>query len=133
MFVYAFEKLGVWQDARKLAVLVYEVTSRFPVEEKFGVVSQIRRAAIAIASNIAEGSGRKTIKDQSHFYHIAYSSALEVLNQLIISHDLRFISTDDFNECRLSIEKVTNKINALRNSLESQSDISTAQQKTSKR
>ncbi|MGN6165762.1 MAG: four helix bundle protein [Flavisolibacter sp.] len=129
MFVYAFEKLEVWQDARKLAVLLYKVAGKFPVEEKFGVVSQIRRAAIAVASNIAEGSGRKTIKDQSHFYHIAYSSALEVLNQLIISHDLGFISTGDFTECRMFIEKVTNKINALKNSLD-RSKISTSQQKT---
>ena len=84
MHTYAFEKLEVWHDAKQFVVTIYKITGNFPAEEKFGIINQIRRASIAIASNIAEGSGRKTTKDQSHFYHIAYSSALEVLNQLII-------------------------------------------------
>ena len=117
MHTYAFEKLEVWHDAKTLVVMIYKITGNFPVEEKFGIINQIRRASIAIASNIAEGSGRKTAKDQSHFYHIAYSSTLEVLNQLIISHELNFLILPDLNECRIQIEKITNKLNKLRNSL----------------
>ena len=117
MHTYAFEKLEVWQDAKTLVIMLYKLTGKFPAEEKFGIVNQIRRAAVAIASNIAEGSGRKTAKDQSHFYHIAYSSTLEVLNQLIISNELSFLSLPDLSECRIQIEKISNKLNSLRNSL----------------
>ena len=100
-----------------MAVLIYAVTKDFPAEEKFGLTSQIRRAAIAVPSNVAEGSGRKTAKDQAHFYHIAYSSALELLNQLIISNDLDFITADQLMKCRILIEQVSNKLNSLRKSL----------------
>ncbi len=117
MFTYGFEKLSVWEDARDLTVLIYKVTSTFPKDEKFGLTNQIRRSAISIASNIAEGSGRKSVKDQAHFYHLAYSSNLELLNQLIISKDLLFISGDILIECRRFIEKISNKINNLRKSI----------------
>ncbi|MBA2746449.1 MAG: four helix bundle protein [Flavisolibacter sp.] len=117
MFTYGFEKLSVWEDARDLTVLIYKVTSTFPKDEKFGLTNQIRRSAISIASNIAEGSGRKSVKDQVHFYHLAYSSNLELLNQLIISKDLLFISGDILIECRRFIEKISNKINNLRKSI----------------
>ena len=117
MHIYAFEKLQVWQDAREFSVFIYKLTSAFPSEEKFGLISQIRRACISIASNIAEGSARKSAKDQANFYQMAYSSTLEVLNQLIISTDLQFISDDHLNVCREKIESISNKLNALRNSI----------------
>lgn len=117
MHIYSFEKLQVWQDARQFTVFIYKLTSSFPGEEKFGLVSQIRRACISIASNIAEGSARKSAKDQANFYQIAYSSALEVLNQLIISTDLQLISNEHLIICREKIESLSNKLNALRNSI----------------
>lgn len=117
MHIYAFEKLEVWQDARKLAVMVYNVTNYFPAEERFGLTSQLRRAAVSVSSNIAEGSGRQTVKDQVHFYQIAYSSTLEVLNQLILSNDLSFLVNKDLLQCRQQIETVSNKLNSLRNSI----------------
>ncbi len=117
MHVYAFEKLQVWQDARNFTVFIYKLTADFPSEEKFGLVSQVRRACISIASNIAEGSARKSAKDQANFYQMAYSSALEVLNQLIISSDLKFLSDDDLIVCREKIESISIKLNALRNSI----------------
>lgn len=67
MKIYSFEKLDCWQEARQLAVWTYQTTQSFPAEEKFGIVSQMRRAAISVASNIAEGTSRKTEKDQAHF------------------------------------------------------------------
>ena len=84
MKVYLCEKLECWQHARKLAVWTYTNTMRFPTEEKFGIISQMRRAAILIASNIAEGTSRKTAKEQAHFSVISNSSTIELLNDLII-------------------------------------------------
>lgn len=97
MFIYSFEKLEVW------------------LEEKFGLTSQLKRASISICSNIAEGSARKTNKDKAHFTVIAFGSAVEVLNQIIIAQDLNFITSEDYEILRQQIESITNKLNALRN------------------
>ena len=116
MKVYSFEKLECWQHARKLAVWTYQNTKNFPPEEKFGIVSQMRRAGISIASNIAEGTSRKTKKDQSYFSTIAYSSTIELLNDLIISNELAFLSNEQYIEGRELIEKQTLLIAGLRKS-----------------
>lgn len=113
MYTYSFEKLGVWQDARLFVKSVYLITARFPAEEKFGIVSQIRRAGVSVCCNIAEGAGRKTSKDQSNFYRIAFGSLLEVLNLFILSNDLQFITDSDLQTIREDIEKISNKLNAL--------------------
>ena len=115
MYVYSFEKLDVWIEAKEFIKQIYYVTSKFPDTEKFGLISQLRRASISIASNIAEGSARKSFKDKIHFSTIAFSSSVEVLNQLIISFELSFISETDYIELRKMLESITNKINALRN------------------
>lgn len=114
MHVYSFEKLEVWQLSREFNRYIYTITSKFPVEEKFGLVSQIRRASISIASNIAEGSARNTAKDQANFYGMAFSGAIEVLNQLIICNDLQYLSIGDYESGRKKIEEITNKLNGLR-------------------
>ena len=116
MKVYLFEKLEVWQHARKLAVWTYSMTKKFPSEEKFGLIIQMRRAAISIASNLAEGTSRKTSKDQSHFSTIAYSSTIELLNDLIISNDLSFIEEAIYHEGRDLIERQTFLISRLHKS-----------------
>ncbi len=100
MKIYSFEKLECWQHARRLAVWTYYSTKKFPLEEKFGLISQMRRAAISIASNIAEGTSRKSSKDQSHFSTVAYSSTIELLNDLIISNDLLFLPDNFYSEGR---------------------------------
>jgi four helix bundle protein len=82
--------------------------------EKFGLVSQLRRATLSISSNIAEGSARKTYKDKAHFTTLAFSSAVEVLNQLLISFELDYISEEDYLRSREMLESITNKLNALR-------------------
>jgi four helix bundle protein len=115
MYVYSFEKLDVWIEAKEFSKDVYEITSKFPDSEKFGLISQLRRASISIASNIAEGSARKSFKDKSHFTTIAFGSAVEVLNQLIISFELSFVSESNYMKLRLQLESITNKLNALRN------------------
>jgi four helix bundle protein len=118
MKVYSFEKLECWQQARRLAVWTYQSTKDFPVDERFGLISQMRRASISIASNIAEGSARRTSKDQAHFSTVAYSSNIELLNDLIISSDLGYLTTDFYLAGREMIEKQTLLISTLRNAQE---------------
>lgn len=116
MKVYSFEKLECWQHARKLAVWIYQHTKNFPSEEKFGIVSQMRRAAVSAASNIAEGTSRKSKKDQANFSVIAYSSTIELLNDLIISNDLAFLTNKQYTEGRELIERQMFLIATLRQS-----------------
>ena len=113
---YSFEKLASWQHARKLAAWTYVVTQKFPSEEKFGLTSQMRRAAISIASNLAEGTSRKTVKDQFHFSTISYSSTIELLNDLIIAKDLNILPDEAYKEGREKIEYQTFLIAGLRKS-----------------
>jgi four helix bundle protein len=115
MHTYSFEKLEVWKEARELVVWIYTITKEYPAEEKFGLVTQLRRAAVSVVSNLAEGSSRKSAKDQAHFSQIAYSSLLEILTQLILSGDLHFIPEETVTEGRAKIENLTMKIAALRN------------------
>jgi len=90
-----FKELKIWNKARALVKEIYDVSDNFPSEEKFGLISQMRRSSISIASNIAEGSGKESNKEFIRFLEIAYSSAFELETQIILSHDLNFISDDD--------------------------------------
>ena len=116
MKIYSFEKLNVWKESLELVTSIYKISKVFPAEEKFGLVSQIRRASVSISSNLAEGTSRKTNKDKAHFTTISFSSTMEVLNQLIISKELNYISENDYILVRQKIEKITNMLNSLRNS-----------------
>tara|TARA_R110002072_G_scaffold85317_7_gene193416 strand:+ start:992 stop:1354 length:363 start_codon:yes stop_codon:yes gene_type:complete len=116
MKIYSFEKLNVWKESLELVTSIYKITNNFPREEKFGLISQIRRATVSVSSNLAEGTSRKTNKDKAHFTTISFSSAMEVLNQLIISKELDYISENDYILVRQRIEKITNMLNSLRNS-----------------
>ena len=115
MKVYSFEKLEVWKESISLVTLIYKITDTFPSEEKFGLISQLRRASVSISSNLAEGTSRKTKNDKAHFTTMSFSSTMEVLNQLIISKDLNFITEDNYTLARQKIEKISNMLNALRN------------------
>ncbi len=115
MYTYSFEKLDVWKEATLLAITIYKTTETYPDNEKFGLISQMRRCSISIASNLAEGVSRLTTKDKAHFMTLSYSSAIELLNQLIISKELNFINQENYNTTRKQIESITNKINSLRN------------------
>lgn len=110
---YPFESLEVWQKSRNMVKTIYIITSGFPGEEKFGIVSQIRRAAISVSSNIAEGSTRWSKNDQARFYEIAYGSLMEVLNQLILSVDLEYIAAEKFESIKTEIEMVSRMLNSL--------------------
>ncbi len=113
MYEFPFEKLIVWKDSRLLVKQIYSLTKPYPDTERFGLVSQMRRCSISVSSNIAEGCSRRTGKDQAHFYQMSISSAVELLNQLILSGDLEFITQDQLIAVRPSIEKITNQLSAL--------------------
>ncbi len=113
---YSFEKLDCWQHAKDLVLWIYKCSQNFPLDERFGLTNQMRRAAVSIAANIAEGTSRKTMKDQAHFSTIAYSSTIELLNHLIILKGLNFIKEEDYLKGREMIEKQTLLIATLRNS-----------------
>ncbi len=119
LYLFAFEKLDVWKLAKDFAVELYKVTNSFPKEEKFGLVSQMNRAAVSVASNIAEGSARISKKDKAHFYQIAFSSLMEVTSQLLIVRDLGFIEVKEHDRLRLIIYEISNKLNALYKSQQS--------------
>lgn len=114
MYTYSFEKLEVWIEAKEFAKKIYVITSKFPDSEKFGLISQLRRASVSICSNLAEGSARQSFKDKAHFTTIAYSAVIEVLNQLIIAVELNFLSQEEYRDLRTLIESITNKLNGLK-------------------
>jgi four helix bundle protein len=113
MYTYSFENLRAWKENRVLVKLIYDVTRKFPKEESYGLTQQIRKAIVSVASNIAEGSGRRTAADQRHFYTMAYSSLMEVLNQLILAFDLEYLSENDLLKCRLQINESAKWISSL--------------------
>jgi len=114
MKLFSFEKLDVWKLSMTLTKSVYELTDSFPDKEKFGLASQIQRASISITSNLAEGSSRISGKEQARFSEISFGSMLEVLNQLIIARELKYISETKLNNLRPLIEEIANKLNSLR-------------------
>ena len=110
---YSFENLEVLQTSRKLVNDIYQVTSTFPQDEKFGLTSQLRRTSISVSSNIAEGSTRWSKKDQSRFYEIAFGSLIEALNQLILATDLEFLQENQLTTLRGKIDHIGRMLNGL--------------------
>ena len=113
---YPFEKLRVWQAARELAASTYANTSAFPQREMYGLTSQCNRAAVSIAANIAEGSSRKSLKDQAHFSEIAYGSLMELACLFIVGRDVGVLSAEQETKMRGAIEGVSAQLNALHRS-----------------
>ena len=116
MYQFGFEKLHVWQLSRLIVKDVYMLTNKFPNEEKYGLVSQMRRAVGSIPSNIAEGTSLVSFKEQAHFTEIAYGSLMEVLCKLTLSIDLNMVQAKEISNRRESIEEISNKLNSLRQS-----------------
>ena len=95
--IKTFKDLNAWQEAHKLVLFIYKFTKKFPREELFGLVSQMRRAAISITSNIDEGFSRQSYKEKIQFYCIAESSNTELQNQLIASKDIGYLVIEEFD------------------------------------
>ena len=119
---YSFEKLEVWQEARKLVKEIYMVSDLFPASEKFGLTNQIRRASVSVVSNIAEGVSRFSPKEQIRFIEIAYGSLTEVYCQLIIGMDLDYLTSDKLELIKLRILKISNQLNSLKKSISKRLD-----------
>ncbi|WP_166925684.1 four helix bundle protein [Flavobacterium poyangense] len=92
--MHQFEKLKIWQKAMDVAVLVYEITAILPNDEKFNLIHQIKKCAVSIPSNIAEGSGRNSEKEFMHFLGIANGSTFELITQLILAKRLKLVADD---------------------------------------
>lgn len=112
-----YKNLIVWQKSIRLVKILYQLTANFPGEEKFGLISQIRRAAVSIPSNIAEGQARRTTADYIRFVSIAEGSLAEVETQLIIAIDLGFCAESETQEIFGLLTEVRKMLNALRRSL----------------
>lgn len=95
--MFGFEKLNVWTKSMDFADEIYKSTTSFPKEERFGLTNQLRRAAVSISSNIAEGSGRHSDNEFVRFVSIAYGSLMECVSQLHIAQRQKFLQESDFN------------------------------------
>ena len=108
-------ELEVWMESRKLANILYDLTKSFPKEELFGLTNQMRRAAVSIPSNIAEGCGRQTTKDTIHFLHISRGSLYELETQCYLAFDQKYIDDDNFkiifNQIQISKKLLNGFIN----------------------
>jgi S23 ribosomal protein. len=101
-----FKDLKVWQRARRFAGLIYWVTDGFPPKEQYGLTAQIRRAAVSIMSNLAEGSGRGSDRELLRFVRIALGSSREVESHLILAHDLHFAELERLQALRQEAEEI---------------------------
>ena len=106
MLVKTFQELVVWQKSHELVLLVYKVTENYPKHELFGLISQTRRAAVSVPSNIAEGFKRRTKNDTVHFYNMADTSLEEVKYDLILAKDLKYINKEEFEKLMSLAEEV---------------------------
>jgi four helix bundle protein len=115
--MFNFEKLEVWQEAVNFADSVYAVTRKFPEAERFGLTNQMRRAAVSISSNLAEGSSRSSRPDFARFVEIATGSLFEVVSQAAVSKRQGFLSEGEFNQMYSACEKQSKMLSGLRRSL----------------
>lgn len=111
--IQSFTDLVAWREAHKLVIAIYEVTKSFPKEEMFGLTNQLRRAAVSITSNIAEGFGKRTTREKTQFYSTSLGSLHEVQNQLLIFRDIRILSSENFDRLAAQTVTVSKLINGL--------------------
>ena len=111
MAIQTFRELKVWQRAHELALHMYKVTSNFPSEEKFGLISQMRRAAISVAANIVEGFRRAGARDSLRFYDIANASLEELRYETIVAHDLGYLSENEGLITEQKLEETSKMLN----------------------
>jgi four helix bundle protein len=113
MYIKSYKDLIVWQKSMALVKEIYILSSHFPKSEVYGITSQMRRAAISIPSNIAEGYGRKSTKTYAQFCAIAFGSALELETQLIIAEELQLASKEEFRKVKSILVEVCKMLNTM--------------------
>lgn len=109
-----YEQLFVWQQSHKLCLRVYTITKKFPKEERYALVNQMRRSAYSVPTNIAEGNARRFPKDKSRFFEIALASLEELHYQCRLSFDLQYVNTNEFDELAEMIRSVSFLLTKLR-------------------
>ena len=117
---YTFFDLRVYKESKELVKSVYTLLDRFPKYETYSLGDQLRRAVVSVPSNIAEGSGRFSVKEKIHFLEIAYGSLTETLCQLDIAHDLNYINDEEFNTEKEKINVIGKQLSGLRASFQKQ-------------
>ena len=115
--IFNFEKLIVWQKSKDLVKTTYDIIKKFPGEERYVLSDQLRRAVISIASNIAEGNERPSVKDKTHFLDISLGSLFEAYNQFHIAKDLGYLSDNELMDLGLKCEEIAKMINSYKSSL----------------
>jgi four helix bundle protein len=121
---FSFEELEVYKSARLLVRDIYRLQHRFPKYEIYALGDQIRRSSSSVTSNIAEGSGRASFKEKSHFLEIAYGSLMEAFSQLQIAQDLGYLTQEDIDEIRLQFVDVAKMLSGLKNYFDNKSKVS---------
>ena len=116
--MFNFEKLDVWNAAIDFADAVYQITKPFPSDERFGLTSQMRRAAVSVSANIAEGSGRSSKRDFSRFIEIAFGSLMETISHLTVAKRQGFVTVENHRLLYDRAERVGRMLSGLRRSLE---------------
>lgn len=111
--IYSFEKLEVYQLARKFKIDIKLMSQGFPKEERFDLISQINRSSASISANLAEGSGRSSNFDQAHFTNMSYSTGLETIDHLNTALDMKCINEEKYTELRIKLDAILNKLNSL--------------------
>ena len=115
--MFKFEKLAVWQGAVEYAELIYQMTRAFPSEERFGLTSQLRRSAVSVSSNIAEGSSRSSDSDLARFIEISYGSLLESISELHIARRQQFLPLSTFDRAYKNAEHLAKMLSGFRRTL----------------
>ena len=119
---FSFEKLDVYQKARKLIKDIYLLQNEFPKEERYALGDQVRRAATSIVANLAEGSGRQSIREKVHFVEIAFGSMTEVFCELQTASDLGYIKEEQLDALRPQFTDIAKMLSGLRNTLNKKLD-----------
>ncbi len=112
---YSYKNLEAYKESKTLVKQIYALLKKFPKEEQYALCDQLRRAVISVPSNIAEGSGRTSAKDQAHFFEMAFGSLMEVDCQIDIAYDLDYVSSDEHEEVSLQISQVAALLSGMRN------------------
>jgi len=112
-YQFSFERLDAWKLSRKLVSETYVLLRKFPSEEKYGLISQAKRASVSIPTNLAEGGSRNSMKERKHFYEISFGSLIELLNLLTIGFDLGYLTDNEYKTFRDKIHVLAIVINAL--------------------
>ena len=116
--IRSFTDLNAWREGHKLVMMIYGITKKFPKDEIFDLTNQMRRCAVSVTSNIAEGFSRQTIKEKVQFYSISHGSLTELQNQLIVSRDNAYLNKEEFKkiaEQTITVHKLITGLKRIKN------------------